>query len=221
MPRQNRVDPFGNLVAVEARGTLMGNRGCLHDETGEIVRRWTTRAWIACRLDFKGRRRDVMPPNRWTALFFLDEATALAAGHRPCGECRREDYLRFKGAWVSGNPGLDLTVETPIQKIDAILQRDRVSEPPRSTKVMFSAEIDKLPDGTFVIGPDGTTPWLVWGDQLLRWAPSGYDEAIERPEAVSVNVLTPRSTVAALDAGYRPSVHSSAWTYGQSVPPLP
>ena len=221
MPRQNRVDPFGTIISTSARGMLMGNRGCLHDDKGEIVRRWTTRAWIACRLEFKGRKRDVMPPNRWTALFFLDEATAFSAGHRPCGECRREDYLRFKAAWVAGNPGLDLTVETPVQKIDAILQRDRVSEPPRSAKVMFTAEIDKLPDGAFILGRDGAPPWLVWGDQLLRWTASGYEEAMERPEAVAVNVLTPRSTVGALDAGYRPSIHSSAWTFGQSVPPLP
>ncbi|HEX2117256.1 MAG TPA: hypothetical protein VHM01_22855 [Alphaproteobacteria bacterium] len=220
MPRQNRVDPFGRLIAVSARGTLLGNRGCLHDANGNIVRRWTTRAWIACRLSYKGRHREIMTPNRWTELFFLDEATALSAGHRPCGECRREDYIRFKTAWVNGNPQFDLTVNTPIEKIDLILQRERVSEPPASTKVMFTADIDTVPDGVFVLGNDGETPWLVWGERLLRWAPDGYHEAIERPELASVNVLTPRSMVAAFNAGYRPQVHSSAWSIsGESVPP--
>jgi hypothetical protein len=220
MSRQNRVDPFGTLIAVPARGTLLGNRGCLHDDKGRIVRRWTTRAWISCRLSFKDRRRVVMTPNRWTELFFLDEATAFSAGHRPCGECRREDYVRFKSAWVTGNPQFDLTVKTPIEKIDLILQRERVSDPPASAKVLFTADIDALPDGVFVLGPDGETPWMVWGDNLLRWTPEGYAEAIERPELASVNVLTPRSMVAAFDGGYRPEVHKSAWAIsGESVPP--
>ena len=220
MPRQNRVDPFGRLIAVPARGTLTGNRGCLHDANGKIVRRWTTRSWIACLLSFKGRQRTVMTPNRWTELFFLDEATAFSAGHRPCGECRREDYVRFKSAWVTGNPQFDLTTKTPIERIDLILQRERVSDPPASTKVLFTADIDALPDGVFVLGPDGETPWMVWGDRLLRWTAEGYQEAIERPELASVNVLTPRSMVAAFDAGYRPQVHKSAWAIsGESVPP--
>jgi hypothetical protein len=221
MPRQNRVDPFGTLIAVPARGTLTGNRGCLHDANGRVVRRWTTRAWIACRLAFKDRRRAVMTPNRWTELFFLDEATAFSAGHRPCGECRRDDYVRFKTAWVHGNPQFDLTAKTPIEKIDLILQRERVSDPPASAKVLFTADIDTLPDGVFVVGPDGETPWMVWGDHLLRWTPEGYQEAIDRPELSSVNVLTPRSMVAAFDAGYRPEVHKTAWAIsGESVPPV-
>jgi hypothetical protein len=220
MPRQNRVDPFGRLIAVPARGAWTGNRGCLHDARGNIVRRWTTRAWITCRLSFKERQRQIMTPNRWTELFFLDEATAFAAGHRPCGECRREDYLRFKAAWVHGNPQFDLTIETPIEKIDLILQRERVSDPPAGARVMFTADIDILPDGIFIVGPDGETPWLVWGEHLLRWTPEGYDQPIDRPELSSVNVLTPRSMVAAFDAGYRPQVHGSAWAVsGDSVPP--
>jgi len=219
MPRQNRVDPFGRLIAVPARGTLMGNRGCLHDAAGRIVRRWTTRSWIACRLSFKGRHRAIMTPNRWTELFFLDEVTAFSAGHRPCGECRREDYLRFKSAWVSGNPQFDLTLKTPIEKIDLILQRERVSDPPASAKVMFTANIDTLPDGVFVVGADGETPFLLWGDRLLRWTPDGYRDAGPPPELASANVLTPRSIVAAFDAGYRPQVHASARAAGESVPP--
>ena len=220
MPRQNRVDPFGRLIAVPARGAWTGNRGCLHDAQGTIVRRWTTRTWITCRLSFKDRHRQIMTPNRWTELFFLDEATAFSAGHRPCGECRREDYMRFKAAWANGNPQYDLTVATPIEKIDLILQRERVSDPPASTKVLFTADIDALPDGVFILGPDGETPWLVWGEHLLRWTPEGYDAPMERPELSPVNVLTPRSMVAAFDAGYRPQVHNSAWAVsGESVPP--
>lgn len=130
--------------------------------------------------------------------------------------------MRFKVAWICGNPQFDLTVKTPIEKIDLILHRERVSDPPRSTKVLFTADLDRLPDGVFVVGPDGETPWMVWGDQLLRWSPAGYDETIPRPEGGSINCLSPRSMVAAFDAGYRPQVHASAWALsGQSVPPLP
>lgn len=221
MPRMNRVDPWGELIATEARGTLMGNRGRLHDDEGNIVRRWTTRAWIACRLDFKGRQRPIMAPDRYTELFFLDEATALAAGHRPCAECRREDYRRFKAAWIAGNAALGLTSATPVAKIDAILQRDRVAGPPLFTKVYHDAELDRLPDGVFIAGDAPHDAWLVWGDDLLHWTPSGYDETRVRPEARTVQVLTPRSIVAAIEAGYRPGVHPSAWKWtGHTVPPL-
>jgi hypothetical protein len=210
MPRQNRVDPYGRLIATEARGTLMGNRGRLHDAEGGIRRLWTTRAWIACRLAFKDRHRPPMPPGRYTALFFLDEATALAAGHRPCAECRRDDYLRFKAAWVEGNPSLGLTRATPVQRLDAILQRDRVAGPPLFTKVFHDAAIDLLPDGVFIAGTASDEAWLVREDWLLRWSPSGYDAARPRPEARTVRVLTPRSIVRAIDAGYRPRIHDSA-----------
>ena len=104
MPRQNRVTPFGEIVAVPERGTLMGNRGVIHADDGSHRREWQVRRWIACRLEFKGRRRPVRQPRRWTELFFLDEATALAAGHRPCAECRRERYDEFRAAWIEINP---------------------------------------------------------------------------------------------------------------------
>lgn len=223
MPRQNRVDPFGNLIVTDARGTLMGNRGCLHDEFERLNgRAWTTKAWIACLLDFKGRHRPVMPPGRWTALFFLDEATALAAGHRPCGECRRADYLRFKEAWIQGNPELDLTMAVPAQKIDSILHAERVAEAPLPTKIYFEADIDKLPDGVFYAGAEPLEAWMVWGDNVLRWSPRGYDRVEPRPEAQSVQVLTPASIVGALSAGYRPQVHASAWALSDhAYPPLP
>src|SRR5262245_6485047 len=105
MPRQNRVTPWGEIVAMPERGTLMGNRGLLHDAEGQIMRPWRERRWIICLLDFKGRRRSVMSPGLYTELFFLDEATALAAGHRPCAECRRERFNAFRDAWLKGNGG--------------------------------------------------------------------------------------------------------------------
>jgi hypothetical protein len=111
VPRRNRVTPFGEIIATEARGLLYGNRGVLHDNDGTLVRSWQVRRWIACRLEFKGRRRPLMRPGRFTELFFLDEATALAAGHRPCAECRREDFLRFRQMWMDlhqdGSPRAD------------------------------------------------------------------------------------------------------------------
>src|SRR5919204_6549006 len=105
MPRQNRVTPFGEIVATPERGTLMGNRGVLHDGEGRIRRPWQLRRWLVCVLDLKGRKRRVMTPGRYTELFFLDEATALAAGHRPCAECRRARFLAFCSAWGTANPG--------------------------------------------------------------------------------------------------------------------
>src|SRR5271165_1152863 len=105
MPRQNRVTPFGEIVAVPERGTFMGNRGNLHNAEGHIKRTWQVKRWLVCLLEFKGRKRTVMRPGFYTELFFLDEATALAAGHRPCAECRRERYNDFRKAWQSSHPG--------------------------------------------------------------------------------------------------------------------
>src|SRR5919201_3105665 len=127
MPLQNRVDPFGEIIADPARGTWLGNRGILHDTERRIVRPWQVRRWIVCRLEFRGRHREVMSPRRtWTELFFLDEATALAAGHRPCGECRYEDYRRFKAIWLAANRERGLGAAASIAAIDRELHRDRV-----------------------------------------------------------------------------------------------
>ena len=123
MPLQNRVTPFGAIVAVEERGLLMGNRGILHDDARRIVRPWQVKRWIACRTEFRGRWRPVMQPRTWTELFFLDEATAFAAGHRPCAECRHADYQRFKAAWAvcSG-------AAASADQMDAVLHGDRLDE---------------------------------------------------------------------------------------------
>lgn len=197
MPRQNRVDPWGKLVATSARGTLLGNRGVLHDCGGAIRRAWKVKAWIACRLAFKGRHRQVMTPNRWTELFFLDEATALAAGHRPCHECRRQDALRFKAAWLAGQ---QREGNPPIGAVDDVLHAERLG--PR-----WSHRLDALPAGTMIEHGDGA--WLWWRGRLLPWSFQGYGAPADAAP-VEVTVLTPRSIVAALARGYVPAVHASA-----------
>ena len=174
MPLQNRVTPRGDIVASPARGTLMGNRGCLHDEARRIVRPVVGgyRAWVTCVLNFKGRRRRVMTPRRYTELFFLDEATALAAGHRPCGECRRADYQRFKHAWTIGNPEHGISSSARIALLDLELHRDRVG-PDRCPRT-HRADIGQLPDGAFVAGAEPESAVLVWRGLLWAWSPEGY-----------------------------------------------
>ena len=195
MPLQNRVTPLGDLIADPARGLVYGNRGCLHDGRGNIVRRFQVKRWIACRLEFKGRRRvDKLQPGRYTELFFLDEATAFAAGHRPCAECRREDYSRF----------MQIVGESRASAVDERLHTERLA-PYRS------ADLSALPDAAFVLRDD--EPWLVVGDELLRWSPAGYAERIERPRTGAATVITPPSLLAALRSGFTgvvPLVHPSA-----------
>jgi hypothetical protein len=167
------------------------------------------RAWVTCRLEFKGRRRVVMTPGRYTELFFLDEATALAAGHRPCGECRRADYRRFKTLWLAANPRRGLGDEVPIGAIDRELHRDRLG--PDGRPLTFTTELGSLPDGVFVARPDARDPLLLWRGALWPWSPAGYGTPVMTPEAgTRVTVLTPRSTAATIAAGYVPAVHPSA-----------
>ena len=202
MPRQNRVAPHGALTDT-GRGTWMGNRGCLHDDAGIIRRAHRGRRWIICALEFKGRRLPLADPGRNTQLFFLDEATALAAGHRPCCECRRAAFRAFVDAWTAGNPGA-LPAGALVGELDAVLQHQRTG--PRER-----APLDGLPDGTFVTVDGDPHPLLVLGDALLPWRPDGYAAPLPRP-AATVQVLTPPSTVNALRAGYRPHLHDSSGT---------
>jgi hypothetical protein len=206
MPRQNRVTPFGEVVAVAERGTVMGNRGRLHDEASRIVRPWQVKRWLLCRLEFNGRHRTVMAPGRYTELFFLDEATGLAAGHRPCFECRRRSYRAFVDAWLVGNRTVPGDGRPTAASIDERLHEERVG--PGRSKRTFSANIDALPDGVFV-AVNGTAH-LVLGDGVLAWSPAGYSARRPRPAGVAVAVLTPAATVNAIRAGYVPEVHSSA-----------
>jgi hypothetical protein len=209
MPRQNRITPFGEIVTIAERGTMMGNRGILHDPDGRIRRRWQVKRWLICVLDFRGRHRIVMSPNRYTELFFLDEATGLSAGHRPCAECRRSRFLAFRNAWGAGNRHIIGSEPIRAEMMDSQLHGERVG-PDRSKRV-FTANIDELPNGVFVKldATDGNA-WLIWGDDLLAWSAGGYRERRCRPSEV-VTVLTPRSTVTAIWQGYVPVVHPSAW----------
>jgi hypothetical protein len=198
MALQNRVTPGGEIIADPARGTLMGNRGILHDAQQRLgAARWRHPHWIFCRLAFKGRRRPVMAPRRYTELFFLDEATALAAGHRPCCECKREDFLRFQAAWrrVLGH-------HASAPAIDRTLHQARVERRSRR-QIRIVAELSDLPDGAFVLLSDGR-PLLVRGEWLYPWAPDGYGARhARRPGPVSV--LTPAPTIAVLRSGYQPA----------------
>ena len=204
MPLRNRVTPLGELVADPARGLVYGNRGCLHDDAGRIRRRYQVRRWIACRLEFKGRRRSpLLRPGRYTELFFLDEATALAAGHRPCAECRRGDYRRFAAWWqeLHGDVGADA--------IDARLHEERFDPRTRGAR-LHRAELADLPDGAFVLH-DGA-PRLVLGRALWAWRPAGYGSPVARPDGAAT-VVTPPSLVALLGHGWSSAltlIHPSA-----------
>ena len=171
------------------------------------------RAWVTCWLEFRDRHRPVMAPNRYTELFFLDEATALAAGHRPCGECRRPDLRRFRTAWLRGNPERGVASDALTEAIDRELHRDRLAADRRP--VTYPADLSALPDGVFV-GADAGEALLLWRGTLLPWSPAGYGAPRPRPGRQRVTVLTPRSTVAAIAAGYTPAVHPTADATGSA-----
>lgn len=213
-PLQNRVLPTGEIVAIPARGMLMGNRGCIHNADRTLgVTRWRTKMWISCVLDWGGRRRDVMPPNRWTALFFLDEATALAAGHRPCGYCRRADHRWFGESWRAAR---GLAVRLYAWEMDVQLHSERVDR--HRAKLTRPAVLGDLPDGAMVMHNGG--PALVADRSLLPWSPDGYGPAIPVSQDAGVTLLTPPSIVAALAAGYRPFVHPTAGATGMRSFPV-
>ena len=201
MPARNRVTPCGRIVATAHRGTLMGNRGVLHDDEGRLLRDFQLRRWIACRLEFKGRRRALLQPRRWTELFFLDEATAIAAGHRPCAECRRADFRRWQAAWAAAHPGAPANADA----LDARLHRDRLTDERR--KRTFEAAATDLPSGAMVV-VDGA-PWLVSDGALFAWTHGGYGDSRPLRPAERLVVLTPAAAVATLAAGYAPALHPS------------
>ena len=196
MPHRNRVTPYGEIVAIPERGTLMGNRGVIHADDGSHRREWQVRRWIACRLEFKGRKRPVRQPRRWTELFFLDEATALAAGHRPCAECRREAFDRWKAAWPHGATGADA--------MDSFIDASRLDGRAKRTS---RAPLGELPDG--VIVERGGAPFLLVSGSLRPWSAAGYGAPEPAPAGERVTVLTPRATVATIAAGYAVSLHPS------------
>jgi hypothetical protein len=202
MPLRNRVTPSGDIIAVAARGTLMGNRGILHDADRRLVRDSQVRRWIACRLEFRGRHRQVMQPHSWTELFFLDEATALAAGHRPCAECRYADFVAFQAAWRRVHPGMPASADA----MDAVLHSERRLGP--WVKRTHTARAETLPDGSFVALDNHA--WLVLGDDLRAWSAQGYRQRRLRPASGELVLLTPPSIVGVLRAGYRAGLHPSA-----------
>jgi hypothetical protein len=182
----------------------MGNRGCLHDAEQRIRRPWALQRWIHCVLQFKGRRRAVMTPGRYTELFFLDEATALAAGHRPCAECQRERYGQFREQWaaargMAGVPSADV--------IDAVLHHERLGA--GTAKRTFLADLSELPRGAMVAGSEAPA-YLVLGDLVREWTPAGYRPAARTSLPARVRVLTPRSIVDTLARGYVVGLHPSA-----------
>ena len=204
MPLPNRVDPFGDLFADSARGLFFGNRGGrFHGDDRTLGRRrWVSRRWICCRLDFKGRHRDVWGAG-YTELFFLDEPTALAAGHRPCFECRHADAQFFAAAFASRD-GTMLGADD----IDRVLHSERLDG---RGKRRHRLAVDDLPDGAFLaLAEEPGTAFAVRGAFLLRWSPSRYTARRPRPRGIAADVLTPRGTLAALTAGYRPRWHPSA-----------
>ncbi len=206
MPRQNRVTPFSTLIATPARGTLTGNRGCLHDEQGRIRRDFLGQRWIICLLEFKGRRRTLMQPGHYTELFFLDEATALAAGHRPCAECQRERFNLFRSMWAQANPALANAAHPSATMIDAALHQERTATDPAARHICASR--DELPNGTF-ISDDERNAYLILNGQLLHWSPDGYERTVQSIR-FPARILTPTSIVRTLAAGYLVTFHPSA-----------
>src|SRR5579863_6891682 len=201
-PLRNRVTPAGELIATEHRGTMYGNRGVLHNENLALVRRYQVRRWLVCVLEFRGRRRPIMRPHRYTELFFLDEAVALAAGHRPCAECRHAAYQSFRTAWTAARA---LPAKPAADEIDQVLhwQRRLVD----GARVTYPALLSELPNGVFIVHDEEF--WLVNDGGLYRWTPAGYTDRIDQFDGPAA-VLTPRATVEAIQAGYRPLVHLPA-----------
>lgn len=211
MPLQNRVNPFGQIIAAPARGTLMGNRGCLHDDGDQPLRQYAVRRWLICVLDFKGRTRTPMPPGHYTALFFLDEATALAAGHRPCAECQHARFGEFRAHWAAANAQLAAGPAPAVDTIDRALHHERISDHPRQRdkiKRTYTAQLEALPDGVIVVLEAHTTPLLVQGAHVYPWSFAGYGPPIARTAAIA-QVLTPRSIVRAIAHGFAPMMHPS------------
>ena len=203
MPLQNRVTPQGEIIATPHRGLFTGNRGIIHDPATKTLlnKRWSSPAWLTCVCEFRGRRRKVMGGRSWTELFFLDEATAFAAGHRPCFYCRRDDANRFRAAWERGNG----VTHVSAPEIDAVLHRERLVGRKKRLHVL-PMPLGQLPDGAMV--QQGAENYLIARGRALQWSPAGYRKA--RNTIDGAMLLTPPSSLRALGAGYRPVLHESA-----------
>jgi hypothetical protein len=201
-PLQNRVTPTGDIISTPHRGMFTGNRGIIHDPTTKtLTRRWAGRAWLTCVCEFKGRRREVMAGRSWTELFFLDEATAFAAGHRPCFFCRRNDANRFRAAWEQGNRLANVLAPD----IDAVLHRERLAADNKRLHPL-AMPIERLPDGAML--QQGAESYLIVQGRARLWSPAGYREVNHALDGAKL--LTPPSTLRAFAMGYRPVLHPSA-----------
>lgn len=223
MARRNRVDPFGDLHAVAARQGFTGNRGCLVNDDGRLVRHHNGSLWILCKLRFRDWRHPLDAPRTWTPLFFLDDAVGLAAGHRPCGLCRRDDYLAYRAAVTQG-----LGAERPVlaPELNRRLATERLGRLSRGRdrggrrsldrgpdRLLTAACIDDLPSGAVIVGPD-RRPHVLVGDRLRAFGFGGWGEAVARPTGMDVEVITPPTSVLALANGFTPSLHPSAVPIG-------
>jgi hypothetical protein len=209
MPFQNRVNPFSKIIATAERGTFTGNRGVIHNAQKEIIKNHAVKYWITCMLQYKDMHRVVMTPNRWTELFFLDEATAFAAGHRPCGFCRYADFKCFKNLWLQANGkqhGLVENVKMDI--IDNIIHQERLND--NNVQKTFTASLKSLPDGVFVKLTDNENAFLWHQQNLYQWSFNGYKKMNAFNKNQTVDVLTPVSYVEVFRMGYTPQIHISA-----------
>lgn len=203
MPLQNRVTPTGDIIATPHRGMFTGNRGIIHDPATKTLlkKRWSTPAWLTCTCEFRGLRREVMAQRSWTELFFLDEATALAAGHRPCFYCRRDDANRFRAAWENGNRVHDVRMHD----IDTVLHHERLDHGKKRLHPLL-VPFDQLPEGAMV--QSGEESLLVTQGRALLWSPAGYVAVAHPPDEAAL--LTPPSTLRTMNAGYQPVLHPTA-----------
>ena len=205
MPLQNRVTPDAEIIPHPARGNLMGNRGILHTPDRTLGKaRWRHKAWISCVLEYKGRHSDVMPANRYTRLFFLDEAVALAAGHRPCGECRHTDYQMFRSHWQIACGA----TRSRAGDMDRQLHHERV-DPRTRRQRPHALALDDVPSGAFVRLAGHEAAYLVRDDALFAYAYNAYAPPIKRPRGVQALVLTPPSLCQVLKSGYQPQIDAS------------
>ena len=228
MPRRNRVDPWGDHHATEARGMFTGNRGCLVDDNGDVVRHHRGSLWITCLTEYRDWQHPLAAPRTWTPLFFLDDAVALAAGHRPCGLCRRADYLAYRAAVTVGQGRTDLlaegssgsgrggTADRPVlaAELNRRLAQERLRRgrgPDRAAdRILSIGQLDELPVGAVIVDPDRGEPQLLTRDHVQPFGFGGWGSPSPRPVGVVVEILTPPTSIVALANGFEPMLHATA-----------
>ena len=209
MPLQNRVNPFGEIIATPYRGAFTGNRGIIHNDEQKITKKFALKAWITCQLNYKNFQRKVMTGRKWTELFFLDEATAFAAGHRPCGFCRNADYKNFKALWLKANAEFYDLANEKIPSIDKIIHQERITK--LRAKNYYFERLGNLPDGVIIAFPNDLTKcFLHKNGKLFEWQPRGYIAKIQPHKNLEVAVLTPKSFVRVFEMGFLPQINESA-----------